>query len=78
MSLIRSAVDGSIRLGIVLQHDGVGVMAGLGSDGEEMARDLPVVADDDVVDGPSTFIQPRVVRDGSAQRRGTGYRPCSC
>ena len=38
MSLIRSTVDGSITLGIVLQYDGVGVMAGLGSDGEEMAK----------------------------------------
>ena len=42
-------------------------------------KDPPVVAVDDAVDGPSTFIQPRVVRDGSGQRRrGTGYRPCSC
>ena len=39
----------------------------------------PVVADDDVGDGPSTFIQSRVVRDGGGQRRRvTEYRPCSC
>ena len=41
MSLIRSTVDGSITLGIVLQYDGVGVMAGLGRGGAEMAKRSP-------------------------------------